>query len=155
MFGNYDITNASDPANQSTMAAFSANIAARIAQVPVGEPPASILINIGAHDLIFGLPDGATWRSQFQSALDALNAEWPAARIYLMTPWVRGKDADADTMAGWIDTVIASRAAFVFDGPDERVWFKGADDGAAMGDGTHYNAAGNAECYRQWRARLN
>ena len=92
--GSFDLTDASDPSNQSAVAQWSSGIAARIAQIPGGEPPAYVLINIGAHDMISGLPDGATWRANYTAALDAINAAFPDARIYVMKPWQQGDDAD-------------------------------------------------------------
>lgn len=142
------------------MATWSANIDDRIDSVPPDEPPRYVLINIGAHDMIFsspatGTPAEATWIAQYQSALDAMNAAWPDALIYLHKPWVRDQDADADALAGWIDTVVASRSSFVFAGPDERVWMKGSDNGVTMSDGTHYTKAGHQRLGRvEWPAIL-
>lgn len=149
VLGNYSITDASDPLNQTTMAQFTSTINDRINTVPVDQPPAFVLINIGAHDLIFGLPDAATWISEYESDLDAMHAAWPNAQIYLMRPWQQGSDADAATMHGWIDTVIAARSTFTHAGPDEAVWLKSTDNGATYGT-LHYTAAGERECAQQW-----
>lgn len=151
---SFDVTDASDPANQNTVAAWSSGIAARLAQIPVGVSPVYFLINIGAHDLIYGLPDEATWKANFTAALDAINTAHPDAKVYLMKSWQQGDDAEANTMAGWLDAVIASRSTFTFAGPDERVWMKGSDDGATMGT-LHYTTAGQFECARQWLQVLN
>jgi len=113
-----------------------------------------ILINLGINDGN-ALPPEATWESNFLSIIDKIHAKAPESQIYLMRPWSRGCTTGCDTLAAWIDAIVAARP-FVHLGPDERVWAKGADDGATMmvADGIHYSAAGNAECTAQWRAVL-
>jgi hypothetical protein len=125
-----------------------------------GMPPAlyasdvRVLINYGVNDMA-AMPSAGTWQANYLAMIDAIHAKWPTARIYLMRPWFRTHDADSDTLAGWIATIIAARATFVFPGPDERIWLKGSDDGATMTvDGAHYSAAGNVEAVNQWKAIL-
>lgn len=113
------------------------------------------LINIGVNDFSGALPDQTAWQNAMLSLIDRISYRWPDSAIYIMRPWARGFDTRADTMAGWIDNVIAARPTRAALGPDERVWLKGADDGATMTtDGTHYSAAGNAEVVEQWLTTL-
>lgn len=136
-----NVRDASDPGNASTMAVWSAGISTRIASVPASETPSIVLINIGTHDLNFGLPNMATWQTQYIAALDAMHAAWPNARIYITTPWLTGKDADADTMATSVAAVIAARSTFVAALDDERAWLK-PNVATYTDDGIHYNVAG-------------
>lgn len=58
-------------------------------------------------------------------------------------------------MAGWIDAIIADYPGRCYAGHDERIWLEGGDNGATMTyDGTHYSAAGQAECVNQWKTIL-
>lgn len=103
------------------------------------------LVNIGAVDLADGTAQAA-YEADLAYVLDAIHAAWPACRVRVSKAWRRGYDAQADAMAGWIDNVLATRGAFAAVGDDERVWLKGADDGATMTyDGVHYSPAGQAE----------
>lgn len=118
-----------------------------------------VLMNWGANDCK-NLPAAATWQAEVLAMIDAASAAWPGVKVYLMRPWRRdyyGEDvsAELDTIAGWIDAVVAARPGVAFLGPDERVWLKGADNGATMTtDGTHYSAAGQIECAAQWYALI-
>ncbi len=90
-----------------------------------------------------------------QYVIDALKAAYIGAKIYLAKPWVRNEDVNADIQAGWIDTIVANNPGVVFAGHDERIWLKGADNGATMTtDGVHYSVAGNAEVINQWETTL-
>ena len=74
--------------------------------------------------------------------------------VYITKPWKRGFDSTADTYAGWVDEVIAARP-FARAGDDERVWLKGADDGATnTTDGIHYNTAGETAKAAQMKTVL-
>lgn len=107
--------------------------------------PDTILVNLGVNEM-GALPAEATWRGDLEYILDAFHAKWPWAQAYVTLPWRRSADDDANTVAGWIATVVSARSGFAHIADDERVWLKGADDGAAMTyDGIHYSAAGNAE----------
>lgn len=115
--------------------------------------PDYILVNLGVND--FDTQVEGTWKSDYTDILDALHAKWADARIYCMKTWRQGYDTQADTQAGWLDAVIATRSSFTFAGPDERVWLKGGDDGATMTtDGIHYSTAGQAEALLQWKASI-
>jgi len=108
------------------------------------------LINLGVNDQTDVVE--ANWKADYQYIIDALLVKWPGTKIYLVKPWSRGRDAFYDTMAGWIDDLIAANPGTCFAGHDARVWLKGADDGATMtSDGIHYSIdAGQAECAAQW-----
>lgn len=111
-----------------------------------------ILYNIGVND--FGIATEAPWIADVQAVADAVHARFPSAIFYIMRPWKQGFDATADTYAGWIDTVKASRS-FIELGPDERVWLKSGDDGATnTTDGIHYSAAGQVACAAAWKTVL-
>ncbi len=113
----------------------------------------AVLLNWGAND-VGSLPAEATWEADYLAIIDKVHAKAPNAKVYLMRPWRRGYDAEAATLHGWIDTIVAARA-FTYVGPDEAVWMKGADNGAAMTtDGIHYSTAGQAECAAQWKTVL-
>lgn len=115
--------------------------------------PTYILVNLGVND--YDTQVEATWKANYTSILDKLNAKWPSARIYCMKTWRQGYDTQANTQAGWLDAVIATRSSFAFAGPDERDWLKGGDNGATMTtDGIHYSAAGQAEALLQWKAAI-
>jgi lysophospholipase L1-like esterase len=108
-----------------------------------------ILINIGVNDNDPG--DGTEWKAKLLSVIDEALAKWPAAEVYVAKPWCR-TCGWSDSMAGWIDEVVAQRSN-VFVGFDERVWLKnGADNGYTLTtDGVHPNTAGYAEQVNQWR----
>lgn len=135
---------------------YAAEIASALATVPTsGFVRPDVLINLGANELLGTLPTEAAWEADYVTVIDAVVAKWSDARVYIMRPWVRGKTSECNTVAGWIATIIAARPGVAFAGPDERVWLKGADDGATMTyDGVHYSAAGHAECAAQWLSVL-
>ncbi len=110
--------------------------------------PEFVLQNIGANDLT-AMPEAAVWQANLGTVLDAMHAQWPSAKVYVAKPWRSGRDNEADTMAGWIDTVLSTRSAWARVGHDERVWFK-PDVASLSADGVHYNAAGNTAAAAQW-----
>jgi lysophospholipase L1-like esterase len=68
-----------------------------------------------------------------------------------MRAWRRDLDAECNTLAGWIDDIVALRSDCHV-GPDERVFLENGDDGATYtGDGTHPNAAGYQLTADEWR----
>lgn len=117
-------------------------------------PITSALINLGVNDS--PLPSQATWESDLGVILDGFRAKWPQIRVYVMKPWSSTRPiADYNSMATWIQNVVSARSGWAFEGPDERVWLEGGDNGATMTiDGVHYSAAGNTECAVQWQAVL-
>jgi hypothetical protein len=102
------------------------------------------LINLGVN----GMPtqEETATKTYYQYIIDALHTKWPAIKIYLTKPWMRGYDTESTTLAGWIDDLIAANPGVCFVADDESIWLKGADNGATMTvDGVHYSVAGEAE----------
>ncbi len=96
-----------------------------------------VLINIGANDLSGGTMDETTWKADMTAILNAIHAWRPACQVYIMRPWRRGYMTQANTLAGWIASVVAL-FDFAHLGPDERVFLENGDDGATYtSDGTH------------------
>jgi lysophospholipase L1-like esterase len=110
-----------------------------------------VLINLGVNDMT-SMPTETQFKEDYQYIIDAIKAEWPQIVIYMAKPWKRGFDTEADTVAGWIDSLITTNSGICFAGHDERVWLKwGADNGYTRTlDGIHYNTAGAAEAINQW-----
>ena len=136
----------------STVASYAAQIATVLAGMPAASNAGAVrvLLNWGANDFA-SLPAEATWEANYLTIIDAAVAKWPSALVYLMRPWSQGRNAEADTLATRIGHLIAARPGVVFAGPDERIWLKGADDGATMtSDGMHYSEAGKVEAAAQW-----
>jgi lysophospholipase L1-like esterase len=115
----------------------------------------AVLFNLGANDMN-ALPAEAVWESDALYIIDAIRAKWPSAKVYIMRPWTRGAGmATANTLAGWIGTVVAARPGGAFLGPDERVFLENGDNGVTYTiDGTHPNAAGYALTAAQWKTVL-
>lgn len=104
--------------------------------------PTHILVNLGANDV------GSTSQEDYEAAmayiLDACHARWPAAKIYVSTPWRDIGPTYWDNMHTWIGNVLASRSSWAFRGVDERTTLRGDDNGATYySDGVHPNAAGH------------
>lgn len=141
--------------NGSTVASMKARVDADLAATAAAPSPTHILVNLGVNDVAGGLPAAAGWNADLAYILDAFHTKWPSVKVYVVKPWYRTCAADCDTVASRIDTVLSTRGAWAFVGHDERVWMKGADDGATMThDGVHVTMAGAAECARQWRTIL-
>lgn len=109
-----------------------------------GDPSSyvAVLVNLGVND---GIPvTEATWKANYQDILTAIHAKLPSALVYLTRPWKTTGGTHWDTIAAYIDDLVAANA-FARLGDDERVWLKGSDNGATnTSDGTHYSAAGEA-----------
>lgn len=132
----------------ATVASKQASIDADLLLITVGSPNV-ILCNLGANDVQVALPAEATWEANYLYILDAMRAKWPSAIMYVTKVWVRGFLANCNTIAGWIDTVVASRS-WLMAGDDERIWLEGGDNGVTMTtDGLHYSAAGFTEKVQQ------
>lgn len=120
-------------------------------------PPAAVLFDLGVNDSIVGpMPTQANWKSDWLIMIDLVRTHWPNTPIYIMTWWGGNgsQPTDADTEAGWMADMIAARAN-VYQGPDERIWYKGADNGATNTyDGTHQSLAGNIAETAAWMAVL-
>jgi lysophospholipase L1-like esterase len=120
-----------------------------------GDIPAAVLINLGINDAFLGqVTSQATWQANYLAIIDYVRAKWATAPIYVMRWWARNLGTDADTMNGWIPALIALRSN-CFLGPDERVFYKGADDGVTNTyDGIHQNTAGHLATAAAWMAVL-
>lgn len=111
----------------------------------------TVTINLGAND-VNSVPAEATWKADMVGIIDPIRAKWPSAKIYIAKAGRQGFATECNTLAGWIDDVIALYASGVYAGPDERDWMEGGDDYATYTtDGTHYSATGVIECASQWR----
>jgi hypothetical protein len=109
-------------------------------------------VNIGAND---NNRTRAVWKPAAQNVVDALVAKWPNAEIYFAKPWHRAYPAAMDSIAVWIDEIVATNPTSCYVGHDERIWLEGGDDGATMSsDGVHYSTAGQIECANQWKTIL-
>lgn len=109
--------------------------------------PPYVLIALGVNDVGFVppwvLPNQTTWQNNYLAVIDAVHTQWPSALVYISKPWKTqsgGDDTMWDTMAGWVDNVVAARA-FTRAGDDERSWFK-PNVATYSDDGIHFNAAG-------------
>lgn len=122
-----------------------ANFDAGCANVSRDSGTQVVLYNVGVNDLQ-ALPAEATFKADVLAALDALHARLPDALVFVTRPWKRGFDAEADTVAGWLSDVVATRA-WARDGDDERAWFKPPCDTEALPctystDGVHWDDGG-------------
>ena len=135
-----------------------AGLAARVA-ADMNDRPAKdgmsyqhVLITLGVNDFP-AMPAEAAYKADLATILDTIHAKWATTKVYVALPWGRNYDAQADIMAPWITAVIGARAAWAFVGPDERVWMKGADNGATMTvDGIHPSTpAGRIEGAARWQ----
>lgn len=128
-----------------------ANVDAWLLAAPT--PAAWAFLNIGVVDL--GITSQADYETRLAYILDAIHTAWPKCAIRVTRPWSKVFDAQSATMATWIDNVLASRGPWAAVGDDERVWAKGADNGATMYyDNVHYSAAGNVEKENQIRTLM-
>lgn len=115
-------------------------------------PADFVLINLGSNDVKNGLPVEATWKADMTHIVDACLTKWPSCVVYVAKAWRTLCDANCDTMATWVDEIVATYASQVFVGHDENVWFENGDNGATYAvTGVHYNEAGEAECAAQWQ----
>jgi hypothetical protein len=119
------------------------------------ETVTDILLDLGVNDLS-AMPLEAAWKADMLYIIDAIATKWPSVRIYVCKPWCRGYTTEANTMAGWIDDIVALRSTNCKAGHDERTWLEGGDDGATMTvDGKHYSTpAGQNEAASQWQTLL-
>lgn len=127
-------------------------IDAILAGMPANFPKVgAALFNLGTNDFN-SVRDGtyteAAWESDLTYMVDAIVSKYPGIRVYVARPWRLGYDAEANTVAGWIATVVASRPAVAALGMDERAWMSGA---GMSTDGVHYSdPLGRQEAARQW-----
>lgn len=124
-----------------------------IANISAADPwmtPTFALLQLGTNDL-GAMPLEADCISDYQYILDALNTKWSGIQCYLTKPWWTGHDTEENTYAGWVDTIVASRA-FAHVGIDERVVIKPYAN--LTDDGKHPNAAGYAAEAAAWKTLL-
>jgi len=125
-----------------------------------GLDPTYVLVNVGVNDVGFvppwALPDQTTWTNDYLSVLDKIHAQWPDALVPITKPWKRQSGGDEtlfDTMAGWIDDIVAARPAFAFVADDERSWFK-PNPSLYSDDNIHFNTAGQTKAAQEKLAVL-
>lgn len=130
------------------------NIDADLAALDATPAPEFVLINFGANDMQ-GSQTEATWKANYSYIFEAIHTKWSDAKIYVMYP-DRKDNGDivttSATLGAWLDDLIATYA-YVYAGPDERVWFENGDNFATYGlvpTYVHYNTAGNVKCARVW-----
>lgn len=112
--------------------------------------PDYVLWNLGVNDAVTA-GDESTWKTQVQYIIDAMVSRWPNVSIYIMRVWYRSNPTKTAMINGWYDDIVAANPTTCFDGPDESVWLENGDNGVTYTtDGTHYSAAGQAECAAQW-----
>lgn len=112
-----------------------------------------VLFNLGAND-INGITQ-ADWENYGGQIVDAMQAKWPAVKVYFMRPWMRDQAAAVAKVEAAITNVIAARPTWCFIGPDERVFLENGDNGVTYTtDGVHPNAAGYALTAAQWKTVL-
>ena len=113
-----------------------------------------VTLNLGSNDFP-SMPAEAAWKADLATILDAMNAEWPTAKIYVMRPWWNSFPTEADSVATWIADVISTRSTWAFVGPDERVYLENGDNGVTYTyDGLHPNAAGYILTATEWQTVL-
>lgn len=106
--------------------------------------PAYVNWDFGANDVQAGFVE-ATWKADYNSLLDLVEAKWPGVPQYIVRPWRRDYDAECDLLAGYIADIVAARTNTHL-GADERVVLKRDDNGVSRtSDGTHPNTLGNSE----------
>jgi len=118
--------------------------------------PKYCIYNLGAND-VTSMPTESNWKLYTTTILDAIHTKWPNCQIYMMKVWRITYNTECDTLAGWLDDVVASRSSFVnfVSNCDERVFLKNGDDGATYTvDGVHPNALGQIETAKQWRIAI-
>ena len=127
----------------ATVASARASITTILAAIPyTSDPHVEVLAQWGAND-VGALPAEATWKANYLAIIDAVSAKWPQAKVRIAKPWRRGYAPQCNTLAGWIEDIVAARPGVAFVSDDEREWLENGDDGATRtSDGVHPNAAG-------------
>lgn len=124
-----------------TVVQCAAHIDADLSGYAFATTPSKIVLNLGVNDV--GVTSETNYKTNLAYILDAMHTRWPSAIIYVSLPWRAGNNTEADTMAGWIASVLTTRSWAVV-GIDERVTLKGSDNGATYTvDGVHPNHAGH------------
>lgn len=121
-----------------------------LASVTVTDPVKEVTMNWGVNEM-GALPAEATWEANYEAIIDKVHTKWPDAQIRLMYPWKQGFDADAATLHGWVNVIVAARGPYTHSGADEAVWLKGSDNGVSETvDGIHYSTLGKSLCAKAW-----
>lgn len=135
-----------------TIATVKAGIDAELAGA-VGTPD-YVLINMGVNDANVGTAEGP-FKSDYAYVLNALNAKWPNAKIYVARFWMRGFTAACTTYWNYIQSVVATHS-HCYLGPSEATTIENGDDGVTYTvDGLHYNSAGIKVWATAWEAVLS
>lgn len=115
--------------------------------------PEFILCNLGANDAA-SMPEEAAFKTNYQYIFDAMHTKWASVKIYVMRIWNRAQEANSTTLDGWIDDLVTANA-FVYAGPDERIFLENGDAGVTyMADDAHPNSAGYDLTAAQWRTAI-
>lgn len=124
-----------------------------------GVEPVIVLINFGANDAA-GIGTAYTeseWKLRYGYILDAYHTKWPGAQVYVAKAYIRSCTT-CDTMAAWIDDVLAPRSAWAHVGLDERGvgGLEWTDAGMTYyGDTKHYaDPAGYIRAAQLWQTAL-
>ena len=144
----------------STVTSRATTVAAELSALSLPYPPSvaprAVLFQLGVVDartVVAG--DEAAWKAALGTILDAFHSKWPTALVYVAKPWGRDEAAGCDILAPWIDSVVDARD-WADDGPDERIYLEGGDDGATMTfDGVHPTDAGSLGGADQWFTTIN
>lgn len=113
------------------------------------------LIDIGVNDILGTMPSEGDFKTNYMAIIDAIRAKWSGIRVYCAYVWARNQMSDANTVANWIDDIIATYSSNVYAGIDERTVIEGGDDGATnTTDGTHYSDAGFNAVAAAWKTAL-
>jgi len=134
-----------------SIAGYAAIVGSMLGDVKINQQ--YVLIDLGVNNISNQIEGNV--KADMATIIDAIVLKWPAIKIYITKPWMRGQDAAATTLAGWLDDVIALYPGICFSADNENTWLKGADDGATMTiDGVHYSTAGNTEKINRMKTAL-
>lgn len=95
----------------------------------------------------------ANFKSNYLYVIDALQTKFVGCKIFVTYPGAGTFPTRHDTIAPWLNDIIAARSN-VYAGDDEETWARGADDYATMFyDLIHYAAVAHAAKVVALRAR--
>lgn len=111
--------------------------------------PEWALVNLGSND-VGKIHDGTltstTWLTSMGTLLDAIHTRWPTTKVRISRVYHTTYPTECNTIAGWMDTVVASRSAWAAVGPDERVFLPGH-----VSDVTHPDSSGYVLTAAAWQ----
>ena len=95
--------------------------------------------------------------------IDAVHTKWSSAKIYLGKSYRAGTyTTQFETIAGWIDDLVAANPGVVFSGLDSRNFYTGHQSAAYGGsepyllvDDVHPNHAGFVVMAAAWQTAMN